>query len=183
MLGMLGGSALANETSTLPLPADDADRGLVYGGLVAPKTGPCAGLMQIKGVTPTMCSHGPDAPPPGLSVKRSVPPIATSSTAATVSSLAVCEGDGTSGRRVEVLYIHGSTSRYAQYLETFRSLAEGVDAIFNESAKETGGERHVRFVTENVNGACRPVIRDVQIADSALNANDWAPLLNAVPVQ
>jgi hypothetical protein len=38
----------------------------------------------------------------------------------------------------------------------------------------------VRFVTENVGGVCRPAVRDVQIADSALNANDWAPLLNAV---
>jgi hypothetical protein len=94
--------------------------------------------------------------------------------------LAVCEGDGTTGRRVEVLYIHGSTSRYAQFLETFRTLAESVDTIYNESARETGGERHVRYVTETVGGACRPVIRDVQIADSALNANDWAPLLNAV---
>src|SRR6185503_17564677 len=94
--------------------------------------------------------------------------------------LPVCEGDGTSGKRVEVLYIHGSTSRYSQFLETFRTVAEGVDVIYNESARETGGERHVRFVTENVNGVCRPAVRDVQIADSALNANDWAPLLNAV---
>ena len=176
LLGLLGRNALAGETPSQPLPADDTARGLVYGGLQAPTVGPCAGMMQIKGVSPTMCTHGPDAPPLGLSVKRSVPAIASVS----ASALAVCEGDGTSGRRVEVLYVHGSTSRYAQYLETFRTLAEGVDTIFNESARETGGERHVRYVTETVNGACRPVVRDVQIADSALNANDWAPLLNAV---
>lgn len=179
LIGLLGGSAFAGETTDPALPANDAARGMIYNGLSVDRTGPCAGMFQVKGVTPVMCTHGPDTPPVGLSVKRRIQPLAAAPAAA-ASALAVCEGDGTSGRRVEVLYIHGSTSRYQQYLETFRSLAEGVDVIFNESARETGGERHVRYVTETVNGACRPVVRDVQIADSALNANDWAPLLNAV---
>jgi len=135
------------------------------------------GLQAIVTTAHVVCTHGADAPPPGLDIHRRVAPMAASLTA---SALPVCEGDGVTGKRVEVLYIHGSTSRYAQYLETFRTLAEGVDAIYNASAAETGGERHVRYVTETVNGACRPVVRDVQIADSALNANDWAPLLNAV---
>jgi hypothetical protein len=174
MMAAQGGNASAGQT---PSPADDAARGLVYGGLAAARSGPCAGLYEVKGFTPAMCTHGPDAPPAGLSVKRSVAPIAKPLAS---QALAVCEGDGTSGRRVEVLYIHGSSSRYTQYLETFRTLAEGVDTIFDESAKETGGDRHVRFVTETVNGACRPVVRDVQIDDASLNANDWAPLLNAV---
>lgn len=162
------------------IPADDAARGLIYHGLRAPTAGACAGHLEVVGFKPTMCTHGPDTPPAGLSVHRSIAPRPALQPGATAQALAVCEGDGTSGRRVEVLYVHGSTSRYAQYLETFRSLAESVDVIYNESAKETGGERHVRYVTETVNGACRPVVRDVQIADSALNANDWAPLLNAV---
>jgi hypothetical protein len=76
--------------------------------------------------------------------------------------------------------VHGATSRYAEYLETFRSLAEAVDVIYNESARETGGERHVRYVTESIGGACRPVVRDVQIPDAALNARDWRPLFDAV---
>jgi hypothetical protein len=180
LIGLLSGSAFAGVQGDPALPANDAARGMVYSGLEVARNGPCAGMLQVKGVTPAMCTHGPDPAPPGLSVKRPIQPLAAAPTAAGASALAVCEGDGTSGRRVEVLYVHGSTSRYAQYLETFRSLAEGVDVIFNESARETGGERHVRYVTENVNGACRPVVRDVQIADSALNANDWAPLLNAV---
>ena len=168
------------------VPADDAARGMVYGGLIAARTGPCVGGFQIKGITPAMCTHGPDPAPAGLDVKRSIEPLpavkpgAAGVVGPAVAALPVCEGDGTTGRRVEVLYIHGSSSRYNQFLETFRTVAEGVDTIYNESARETGGERHVRFVTESVNGQCRPVIRDVQIADSALNANDWAPLLNAV---
>jgi hypothetical protein len=163
---------------------------MVYDGLVAAPAGPCAGLFEVRGDTgATICTHGPDPAPPGLDVKRSVEPLPASATAAGVAgapatigpqALAVCEGDGTTGRRVEVLYVRGSTSRYSQFLETFRTLAEGVDVIFNESARETGGERHVRYVTELVSGQCRPVVRDVQISDAALGANDWAPLLNAV---
>ncbi|MDI1461573.1 ricin-type beta-trefoil lectin domain protein [Catellatospora sp. KI3] len=137
----------------------------------------CAGMQRVVTKHHVVCTHGPDAAPAGLDVKREIKPLVA---AVAAGALPVCEGDGTSGKRVEVLYIHGSTSRYAQYLETFRTLAEGVDNIFNASAAETGGTRHVRYVTENVNGACRAVVRDVQIPDAALNANDWAPLLNAV---
>jgi hypothetical protein len=161
------------------VPPDDPDRGLVYGGLVAARTGPCAGLYQVAGVAHPICTHGPDAPPPGLSVTRAVAPLSPGTTA-TPQALAICEGDGTSGRRVEVLYVHGSVNRYQQFLETFRQLAEAVDTIYFESARETGGDRRVRYVTQTVNGQCRPVVRDVQISDSALNADDWAPLLNAV---
>ncbi|MEO3930222.1 ricin-type beta-trefoil lectin domain protein [Micromonosporaceae bacterium B7E4] len=162
------------------VPADDPARGLVYGGLVAARSGPCVGAYQVAGIVPTMCTHGPDSPPAGLSVDREIQPISPRAARLAPRALPVCEGDGVSGRRVEVLYVHGSVNRYAQYLETFRTLAESVDAIFYESARETGGSRRVRYVTETVNGACRPVVRDVQIPDAALNANDWAPLLNAV---
>jgi hypothetical protein len=175
--------AAVTEVKAAPLkgvPLDEPARGLVYNGLKAAQDGPCVGSYQVTGIDFTMCTHGPDAPPPGLDVKRSVQPLAVGNGDLGTQALAVCEGDGVSGRRVEVLYIHGSTSRYQQFLETFRTIAEGVDVIYNESARETGGERHVRFVTETVNGQCRPVVRDVQISDAALNANDWAPLLNAV---
>jgi hypothetical protein len=166
-------------TPLTSVPPDDPARGLIYSGLVAAQSGPCAGLYQVAGVSHPVCTHGPDAPPPGLSVARSVEPLPARTTAA-AQPLAVCEGDGVSGRRVEVLYVHGSVNRYQQFLETFRQLAEGVDTIYLESARETGGDRRVRYVTETVNGQCRPVVRDVQISDAALNANDWAPLLNAV---
>jgi len=173
-----GGTAAAADPLT---PADDVARGMVYSGLRSARTGPCTGLFEVVDVPFTMCTHGPDAPPAGLDVHRSVLPLpARSADLVAPTALAVCEGDGTTGRRVEVLYVHGSNNRYNQFLETFRTLAEGVDTIFNASAQETGGERHVRYVTEMVNGACRPVVRDVQIPDAALNANDWAPLLNAV---
>ncbi len=159
------------------IPADDPARGLLFGGLEIAKSGPCLGAYQVKGIDFEMCTHGPDAPPAGLDVNREIAPL---SPRLGTQALAVCEGDGVSGRRVEVLYIHGTNNRYNQFLETFRTLAEDVDRIYFESARETGGDRRVRYVTETINGQCRPVVRDVQISDSALNANDWAPLLNAV---
>ncbi len=162
------------------VPKNDPARGLRYDGLAISRTGPCAGGYQVMGIDFLMCTHGPDAPPAGsgLDVKRPIQPFAAKTDG--LQAQAVCEGDGVSGKRVEVLYIHGSNNRYSQVVETIRQLAEQVDTIYLESARETGGERRVRYVTETVNGACRPVVRDVAISDSALNANDWAPLLNAV---
>ncbi|GAA1557478.1 hypothetical protein GCM10009827_093010 [Dactylosporangium maewongense] len=158
-------------------PSDDASRGLVHRGLVADKAGACVGGLRVTAVNPVMCTHGPDAPPNGLSVKSPVA-AAPATVAAAVAALPVCEGDGVSGRRVEILYVHGNTDRYGQFLETFRQIGEGVDVIYNESAKETGGERHVRFVTESVNGQCRPVVRNVRVADSTLG--DFGASVNAV---
>jgi hypothetical protein len=165
------------------LPPDDPERGLIYRGLEKATDGPCAGLYRVKNVKGTvMCTHGPDPAPPGLSVHGDVPPAPRTADPA-AQPLVVCAGDGVSGRRVEVLYVHGSVDRYAQFVGTFRALAEGVDTIFNESARQTGGERHVRFVTEAAGGTCQPTVRNVTISDSALGSNDWAPVLNAVRAQ
>src|SRR5687768_12288236 len=59
------------------LPMNDTARGLVYDGLQRRPTGPCGpNLLEVKGTSPVMCTHGPDAAPAGLSVKTAVPPLA-----------------------------------------------------------------------------------------------------------
>ena len=61
------------------VPADEPARGLVYSGLSAAKTGPCVGGYEVVGTRPAICTHGPDATPPGLDARRSVtalPPLA-----------------------------------------------------------------------------------------------------------
>lgn len=60
-----------------------------------------------------------------------------------------CDGDGQTGKRVQVLYAYeaGSASRYSQYLASLRNWAVAVDTVFVTSAAETGGTRHVRYVT------------------------------------
>lgn len=141
-------------------------------GLVRASTGVCAsmGLLQTKS-SPTTCTHGGDPAPAGADIsKRSAPLARVSHTpklasarvpavnaAAAVTTSVVCDGDGTTGNRVQVIYVHarGGTDRYAQYLESFRGWASGADDIYNASAQETGGTRHIRYVTTG-SGTCTP---------------------------
>jgi hypothetical protein len=88
-----------------------------------------------------------------------------------------CDGDGVSGKRVQVLYARDAKtpSRFGEYRESFRTWSAGVDAIFNASAKETGGERHVRFVTTP---DCKVDVREVELPAGALN--DFGSTINGV---
>ncbi len=80
-----------------------------------------------------------------------------------------CEGDGRSGKRVQVLYLHefGTPSRYTDFLGSIRTWSAGVDQIFDESAAETGGSRHIRFVTTP---QCRVDVAEVQLPTTALTS-------------
>jgi hypothetical protein len=171
------------------VPADQPEIGLVYTGLTPAKKGsPCVGSYQVS--SRTDCTHGPDQVPPGLDVRKDVPPVAPArpadavperdsvavgpseadiardengftidqgvavvpdavGAAAVGASGVVCEGDGVSGKRIQVLYVRdaATASRYAQYAESFRTMAAGVDVIYDESANANGGSRHLRYVT------------------------------------
>jgi hypothetical protein len=78
-----------------------------------------------------------------------------------------CEGDGRSGKRVEVLYLDefGTPSRYTDVVGSIRTWSAGVDDIFDASAAETGGSRHVRFVTTP---QCKVDVAEVQVPENAL---------------
>ncbi|WP_175407370.1 RICIN domain-containing protein, partial [Streptomyces sp. TRM64462] len=77
-----------------------------------------------------------------------------------------CDGDGSSGNRVQVVYVHApGKDRYAQYLPSFRKWAADADLIFSESAKVTGGVRHIRYVTA---ADCTPTVLNIEVPSSAL---------------
>jgi len=80
-----------------------------------------------------------------------------------------CAGDGRSGRRVQVLYLHafGTPSRYTDYLGSIRTWAAGVDQIYDASAGETGGSRHIRYVTTP---QCKVDVAEVQVPAGALDS-------------
>jgi hypothetical protein len=80
-----------------------------------------------------------------------------------------CEGDGRTGKRVQVLYLHefGTPSRYTDFLGSIRTWSAQVDAIFDASAGETGGSRHIRFVTTP---QCRVDVAEVQVPETALDS-------------
>ena len=150
-------------------------RGLVFRGLKQ-NTAKCRGSWALSHIA-TMCSHGPDRAPPGVDVSRVRP---TSELRAATEELCgspgcnetttpaasiPCYGDGISGKRVQVVYAHASdvADRYAALAASLRQWVANVDATFNESAAETGGIRHVRWVTD---GACNLSVQRVRLSST-----------------
>ncbi len=219
-------AAAAEPVPIADVPVDDPARGLVHGGLTAAKKGTaCVGKYEINGTG--LCSHGPDAAPPGLNVKKNVAPVAPARAAAELPAIdaadapadrlvtegvapdgqlavvpdagpastelaadntpkaesrtlkdvavgphgVVCDGDGTTGKRVQVLYVRepSTTSRFAEYQASFRTWAAAVDTIYDASAKETGGSRHLRYVTT---ADCQVDVREVEVPAGTLNDFD-----------
>lgn len=126
-------------------------RGLVYKGLKrARRHERCRGGYQIEVSDRPECTHGPDEAPEGVDV-RNKPSVADLRAADNASSQAIlpCYGDGSSGPRVQAVYVHTSDSpnRFSELGRLFPEWASRVDAVFARSAAQTGGTRHVRWVT------------------------------------
>jgi hypothetical protein len=162
----LGVSALALLTGSghapaqpVPGPATDAARGLVFHGLErAQPGGPCETgfVVRVRG-NRLGCTHGPDPAPPGHDVRhrRSLDEFtalfdAEGGTATPSAPAAPCFEDGVSGNRVQAVYAYPESGpdNYGAVAPLIRRWAAVVDQVFNDSAAETGGVRHVRFVTD-----------------------------------
>ncbi len=167
MLALVLGADMLSASSASagrPVPPNNPKRGLIYNGLGEDTDGSCKGAFQVKlnrSSGRVECTHGPDEPPAKLDVALSVEPLPPSTT----SSVAPiqCDGDGVSGKRVQMIYAHASDvpDRYALYADSFLQWTAGMDAIFQASAAATGGTRHVRFVQD---ASCKPVIPNVQLS-------------------
>ncbi|MEU9028857.1 RICIN domain-containing protein [Streptomyces sp. NPDC048383] len=212
-------SAPARDAEPAPIaakPANEGTRGMVYDGLeAAPKGDTCAGVYRTDA---GLCTHGPDAPPGGVDIKKDIlpavkakapaadpaapaagdpaategggrpqdapaaadagsaqaaaapaPPAAGSQAVAAgpAGQTVQCDGDGTTGNRVQVVYVHApGQDRYAEYLASFRKWAADADVIYSASAKETGGVRHIRYVTA---ADCTPSVLSIELPQSALS--------------
>ncbi|MFF5767756.1 RICIN domain-containing protein [Streptomyces tanashiensis] len=205
-------------------PANEPARGMVYDGLaVAPEKDRCAGVYST---ATGLCTHGPDAPPKGVDIKKDTPPAVksvapatdpakpaagqpaprtsqgpsedapavdaqaprttaagpspspstatgaaatgttTTAAAGPAGQTVQCDSDGSTGNRVQVVYAHGpGRDRYSQYLASFRKWAADADLIYSASAEETGGVRHIRYVTA---ADCTPTVLNIELPDSAL---------------
>jgi hypothetical protein len=110
-----------------------------------------------------LCTHGRDPAPAGMSVAEDVEPLSADETAQ--PAFVPCDGDGVSGDRVQVIYARANdvTNRYLLYLASIRQWAEDADNIFNNSAAETGGARHIRFVHD---ANCIPTVLDVTLPNN-----------------
>ncbi len=94
-----------------------------------------------------------------------------------------CDGDGTSGYRVQAMYVVevGKPNRYADLLPSLRTWAAGAGTVVNRSAALTGGVRDVRFVHEAGTGACSPVVLNVTVPAGSLA--DFGKTIGAVQAQ
>jgi hypothetical protein len=92
-------------------------------------------------------------------------------TAAPVTpQLVACDGNGTSGKRVEVLYLREASmpDRYTQLLPMFRAWLANADDQFNDQAATSNRSRHIRYVTAAVGGGCEVVVRNHVVPAGAL---------------
>jgi hypothetical protein len=173
VLALLAGSADAlAHSNDAAVPHGDSARGLVFRGLErAHPGGPCGTgfVVRLRGGR-TGCTHGPDPAPPGHDVRnaRSLSSLTAaldgSGTTSFGSGASVgCFGDGIEGNRVQAVYAYpaGGPDNYAAIAPLIRRWAAIVDGVFNDSAAETGGVRHVRFVTD---AAC-----ELDVAKAALS--------------
>ena len=160
--GLVALAAMMLYSSPIQAHAVDASSplgSLALDGLVA-NTELCDLDYWIEGTD--LCTHGPDMTPPPLDIVGSGalagPPVTASSV--------ICEGDGVSGKRVQMMYVRSEDApdRYDEYVESFRKLAIELDLIFDASAHATGGHRHVRYVTDD---DCQAVILNVVVPASA----------------
>jgi hypothetical protein len=187
----LGGATSASVSATPGAPdGSDAAKGRSYKGLVKADAKHCKGHGFYLANHPDVCTHGPDDAPGNVDVRtrRTTEElqargkvarqqsggnltnvgstVGTSTPSTDGTGQVVCEGDGTTGPRVQVLYVHASDvpSRFAALQDTIGSYMLNMDAKYNASAQETGGARHVRFVTEpSASGPCQLSLREVVI--------------------
>ena len=159
-------------------PSEDAARGVVLAGLKrSAGNGPCRGKFElahrdrVDGITTTLCTHGPDPAPEGLDVRRRrapevrLPGEATTPAGDAAAGSIPCYGTGSDGYRVQVIYARASdvADRYTEFAASFVQWSAAVDTVVSASAAETGGSRHVRYVTDQ---ACNLVVKRVVLSST-----------------
>lgn len=135
---------------------------------------------------PQACAHI-DKAPPGVDVTKPVATavlearkggaaaavkaaqdegVPTPASLANVTDRVPCDGDGTSGYRVQAMYVvtADKANRYASVADQIKQWAAGVNTVFNRSAAKTGGVRDVRYVTtSNGDGTCSPAVANITL--------------------
>lgn len=109
----------------------------------------CEGLTKVNVDGLNFCTHGEDPQLFGAGTEGEAAGESLARSAA--STRALCVGDGKSGPRVQLIYVHqnGSTDRLPELLPTFRRLAAEMDTIVDQSARKTGDSLRIRYVTDN----------------------------------
>ncbi|MBO9524471.1 MAG: hypothetical protein J7518_23270 [Nocardioidaceae bacterium] len=99
--------------------------------------------------------------------------VAATEVATTATDPSVpCDGDGTSGYRVQGMYVveAGRTNRYADLKSSFQLWAAGTDDVVNRSAALTGGVRHLRYATEAGGAGCVASVLNVTVPAGSMTS-------------
>lgn len=141
-------------TSPSALTTQAAD---VVGELVQGLT--CAPLLAG---APELCSHGADP-------KAELSDSGSGSSHPPAGGTIGCDGNGHDGPRVIAYYayVQGSPNRFSTYAGSIQQWAAAVDNEVNESAAETGGTRHVRWVTDNGSPGCHLLVGQIAVSPTA----------------
>lgn len=138
----------------------------------------------------SICVHHDEAPP-GVDVTEHVPTselldregvgarvqeaaeglgLPTTPATTATSPDVTCDGDGTSGYRVQPMYVveAGKTNRFTALRDSMRVWAAGTDDVVNRSAALTGGVRHLRYVTAAGGGGCVADVLNVTVPAGSL---------------
>lgn len=146
LLAATAAPAQAHQGTTRAAPAitpvERPELGLTYRDLDFTAVGTCAGAYRVRNTTG--CTHGPDPAPPGVDARTRVATI----TLAGPPTKVPCVGNGTAGKRVQVLYVRASdvADRFADVKDDLGRYALDADRIYRTSAVKTEGLRHVRWV-------------------------------------
>lgn len=83
----------------------------------------------------------------------------------------ICDGDGISGSRVQLLYVHaeGGTDKFAEMEGTIKSWASLMDYNLLEGAQRGGGVRHVRWVH---NPDCSPIVLNTSVTAEQIKSHN-----------
>jgi hypothetical protein len=169
--------------------------------------GPCGANGYLLGAGPlggpALCAHL-DQPPPGVDVHAHVSTaallarrgagasayaaaeadgVASALSSATVTSPSVpCGGDGTSGYRVQPMYVveAGRPNRFSALRSSFQLWAAGVDDVINRSAALTGGVRDIRYVTAPASSGTGCVAHVLNVTVPAGSLTSFDATINAL---
>jgi hypothetical protein len=155
----------------------DERRGLVFDGLQRRPGGPCGDAFEVVEQSAggrVRCTHGPDPAPDGVDVRarQEFPAVAGKSSQAAVAAAQAgipCYGTGSDGYRVQLIYVRlaGSPDRSATLFPNFVTWTANTNAVFRDSAAQTGGVRNVRFVTD---ASCNLVIAKAEVTSAAMGS-------------
>jgi hypothetical protein len=122
----------------------------------------CSGPYSVDLTASDLCTHGPDPAPPGLDITDPVAPLRSREARLGMESIG-CEGDGQSGFRIQVLYVHGADvpSRYDEFRTSIQGWVAAMGQIVQAGAAETGGFRSPRFVHD---ATCQPTVTAVEVS-------------------